>query len=205
MSRNKPLSKEEKRLRLKALFTETKDVYLLKELEKIAPKEKGIVAKTVEEVLKEIVDDNLVHSEKIGTSIYFWQFPSEDVVKQECEIADLQKELDAKTQKVDELTAENERLKRDRSGDDEREQKVEELNYFLNRKEELKKQLEIYKENDPEMLAEMKEQIGKAKSAVNRWTDSIFMIQSYAKGKINVPTEELNKGLGIPNDLDYIE
>ena len=29
------------------------------------------------------------------------------------------------------------------------------------------------------------------------------MIQSYAKGKVSVPIEELNKGLGIPNDLDF--
>ena len=205
MSRNKPVSKEEKRLRLKALFTETKEVFLLKELEKIAPKEKGIIAKTVEEVLKEIVDDNLVHSEKIGTSIYFWSFPSEDIVRQEVEIAEIKKEYETKSARLTELTNENERLKRERSGDNEREGKVEELNHFQKRREELKKELEIYRENDPEIIDQMKKQIEKAKSAVNRWTDSIFMIQSYAKGKVNVTTEELNKGLGIPNDLDYVE
>ena len=96
-------------------------------------------------------------------------------------------------------------MKRERSGDNEREGKVEELNHFQKRREELKKELEIYRENDPEIIDQMKKQIEKAKSAVNRWTDSIFMIQSYAKGKVNVTTEELNKGLGIPNDLDYVE
>lgn len=81
MSRNKPLSKEEKCKRLRELFSETKDVYLLKEVEKVASKTKGIVEKTVEEVLKEVVDDGHIHSEKIGTSIYFWAFPSESIVK----------------------------------------------------------------------------------------------------------------------------
>jgi hypothetical protein len=73
----------------------------LKELEKVAPKSKGIgmlleaplrrdqltfildpiltpliVLQAVKEVLQSLVDDDLVDSEKIGTSIYFWAFPS---------------------------------------------------------------------------------------------------------------------------------
>jgi hypothetical protein len=51
-------------------------VFLLKELEKIAPKEKGIVMQSVKEVLQSLVGDDLVDSDKIGSSIYFWSFPS---------------------------------------------------------------------------------------------------------------------------------
>lgn len=47
----------------------------LQELEKIAPKEKGITMQSVKEVVQSLVDDHLVDSEKIGTSIYFWSFP----------------------------------------------------------------------------------------------------------------------------------
>lgn len=50
------------------------DTYF-QELEKIAPKEKGITAQSVKEVIQALVDDHLVDSEKIGTSIYFWSFP----------------------------------------------------------------------------------------------------------------------------------
>merc|ERR1719209_167748 len=58
------------------IFYETKDVYLLKDLEKIAPKSKGITPMSVKDVVMSLVDDGLVDSEKIGTSIYFWAFPS---------------------------------------------------------------------------------------------------------------------------------
>jgi hypothetical protein len=51
-------------------------VFLLKELEKIAPKEKGIVMQSVKEVLQSLVGDDLVDSDKIGSSVYFWSFPS---------------------------------------------------------------------------------------------------------------------------------
>jgi len=42
MSKKRGLSLEEKRTRLLELFFEKKDFFLLKELEKVAPKEKGI-------------------------------------------------------------------------------------------------------------------------------------------------------------------
>lgn len=47
---------------------------LRKELEKIAPTEKGIIANSVKDVLQSLVDDGLVDTDKIGTSVYFWAF-----------------------------------------------------------------------------------------------------------------------------------
>ncbi len=58
------------------LFYEKKDFFLLKELERLAPKEKGIVSQSVKDVVQSLVDDNLVDTDKIGTSVYFWAFPS---------------------------------------------------------------------------------------------------------------------------------
>lgn len=75
MSKRKGVSFEEKRIRLLQLFYEKKEFFTLKELEKIAAKEKGIVAQAVKDVLQTLVDDGLVRSEKIGTSVYFWIFP----------------------------------------------------------------------------------------------------------------------------------
>lgn len=75
MSKRKGVSFEEKRIRLLQLFYERKEFFTLKELEKIAAKEKGIVSQAVKDVLQTLVDDGLVRSEKIGTSVYFWNFP----------------------------------------------------------------------------------------------------------------------------------
>lgn len=75
MSKRKGVSFEEKRIRMLELFYEKREFFTLKELEKIAPKEKGIVAQAVKDVLQTLVDDGLVRSEKIGTSVYFWTFP----------------------------------------------------------------------------------------------------------------------------------
>lgn len=44
-------------------------------MEKIAPKEKGIIAQSVKDVVQNLVDDGLIDTDKIGTSVYFWAFP----------------------------------------------------------------------------------------------------------------------------------
>ena len=72
----KGLSLEEKRRKMIEIFYESKDVFLLKDLEKLAPKLKGITSMSVKDVVTSLVDDGLVDSEKIGTSVYFWAFPS---------------------------------------------------------------------------------------------------------------------------------
>ncbi|XP_019188291.1 PREDICTED: dihydrolipoyllysine-residue succinyltransferase component of 2-oxoglutarate dehydrogenase complex 1, mitochondrial-like [Ipomoea nil] len=47
----------------------------LKELEKLGPK-KGVISRSVKDVVQSLVDDDLVSKGKIGTSVYFWSLPS---------------------------------------------------------------------------------------------------------------------------------
>jgi len=54
-----------------------RDFFQLKELEKIGPKLKGIVSQSVKEILQSLVDDGLVSADKIGSSNFFWSFPSQ--------------------------------------------------------------------------------------------------------------------------------
>ncbi|KAK9723259.1 Meiotic nuclear division protein 1, variant 2 [Basidiobolus ranarum] len=102
MSR-KGLSLEEKRKRMESIFHETKEFFQLKEIEKIAPKTKGIVMQSVKDVLQSLVDDNMVTSEKIGTSNYFWSFPSTALQTRKGKLEDLAEELENLTNKNDEL------------------------------------------------------------------------------------------------------
>jgi len=57
------------------LCLNTEHIFSSQELEKIAPKEKGITEQSVKEVVQSLVDDGLVDTDKIGTSVYFWAFP----------------------------------------------------------------------------------------------------------------------------------
>ena len=57
-------------------FSWQKDFFQLKELERMCQKEKGITSMSVKEILTSLVDDGMVDTDKIGTSVYFWAFPS---------------------------------------------------------------------------------------------------------------------------------
>lgn len=65
----KGVSAEEKRLRMQSIFYENPEVFTLKEIETLAAK-KGIIMNAVKDVLKSLVDDNLVETDKIGAGNY---------------------------------------------------------------------------------------------------------------------------------------
>jgi hypothetical protein len=78
-SKRKGLSLEEKRQKMLDIFFESKDVFTLKELEKIGSKA-GVVSNTIKDVVQSLVDDRLVDIEKIGSGNYYWAFPSKALV-----------------------------------------------------------------------------------------------------------------------------
>ena len=94
MSKKRGLSLEVKRKAMLEIFYEKKEFFQLKDLEKIAPKEKGIVVQSVKDVLQSLVDDCMVDTDKIGTSVYYWSFPSKtaSIRKQKLEL--LQKKIE---------------------------------------------------------------------------------------------------------------
>ena len=101
MSKKRGLSAEEKRERMLELFHEKKDFFLLKEVEKIAFKEKSILSQSVKDVLQSLVDDDLINSEKIGTSVYFWAFPSNALVTKKKKIEDVSNKVDGLRSKLE--------------------------------------------------------------------------------------------------------
>ena len=202
----KGLSLEEKRKKMLEIFYETKDFYLLKDLEKIAPKQKGIVAQSVKDVLQSLVDDNLVDTDKIGTSVYFWAFPSKALAVRKSKLSDLQDKLDAAKNKNEEV---EEMLKTAESGreqSDDRDAILEQLAELESKKTELKNKLKKFEGCDPEVLVKLEEETKMAKEAVNRWTDNIFSVHSWiGKSFPSVNISDMNKQLGIPDELDYVE
>ncbi len=93
-SKKRGLSLDEKRHRMLDLFYTKKDFFLLKELEKIAPKEKGIVAQSVKDVVQSLVDDDMVETDKIGTSVYFWSFPSKATMSRKRKLAEVEEKVE---------------------------------------------------------------------------------------------------------------
>ncbi|CAN7985202.1 unnamed protein product [Ixodes hexagonus] len=203
-SKRKGVSAEEKRQRVLQLFYEKKDVFQLKELEKIAPKEKGVIAQAVKDVVQSLVDDGLVDSEKIGTSVYFWSFPSKAISTRKRKIEDLKAKLDDACKKLKSVEAQVEKAQVGREDSSERTQLLGTLAETEAECQALRVQVQQHRDCDPEVLEEVKAQAATAREAANRWTDNIFGIKSWTKNKFFIEESVLNKQFSIPEDLDYI-
>ena len=76
----KGLSLDEKRERILNIYYEKKDVFNLKEIEKLGAK-RGVVFQAIKDVNQSLVDDNLVQFDRIGAGAFFWALPSEGYSK----------------------------------------------------------------------------------------------------------------------------
>ena len=102
MSKRKGLSAEDKRAVILKIYHETKDVYNLKEIEHLASKA-GVVLQTVKEHNQGLIDDGLVNSDKIGSSNFFWSFPSKAYQDRIFERDRLKLKMETSKRTIDEL------------------------------------------------------------------------------------------------------
>ncbi|KAM9363733.1 meiotic nuclear division protein 1 homolog [Symphorus nematophorus] len=204
-SKKKGLSLEEKRTRMMEIFFETKDVFQLKDIEKIAPKQKGIAPMTVKDVLQSLVDDNMVDCERVGTSNYYWAFPSKALHARKHKLEELQQQNSQAKQRKESLQKAVEKAKVGRQDTKERSSLLKELNALREERIQLQAELEKYRECDPEVVEEMRKSNVIAKDAVSRWTDNIFSIKSWTKKKFAFDDSRINKAFGIPEDFDYLD
>ncbi|PJF17754.1 mnd1 recombination and meiotic nuclear division, partial [Paramicrosporidium saccamoebae] len=181
----KNLSFEEKRKRMGDYFLEKRDYFQLKELEKHLPKEKGIVQQSVKEVLQTLVDDRLVNLEKIGTSNYYWSFPS--TALQTAELEKYERQSTELKKQVSEALA-------SRPDGAERETLINDLEALKKLNHEYSTELEQFKEMDPDLFEQK-----------NRWTDNILTLQSHCANSFNLSRSDFASQFGLAEDFDYVQ
>ncbi|KAG7153966.1 meiotic nuclear division protein 1 homolog [Homarus americanus] len=204
MSRRKGLSHEEKRQKMMELFYEKKEFFQLKELEKLGPKEKGVIAQAVKDVVQSLVDDAMVDTDKIGTCVYFWAFPSKALSTRKRKIDNLNSRLEDTNKRLKTALSKLEQAKVGREESEDRGEILERMSQLETTKDQLVKDIQKYHDCDPEVLNQMKAETQIAQVACNRWTDNIFAIKSWCKNKFFIEEEVLNKQFNIPGELDYI-
>eukprot|EP01114_Cavostelium_apophysatum_P021450 TRINITY_DN7486_c0_g1_i2.p1 TRINITY_DN7486_c0_g1~~TRINITY_DN7486_c0_g1_i2.p1 ORF type:complete len:240 (-),score=47.53 TRINITY_DN7486_c0_g1_i2:40-657(-) len=205
MSKKRGLSADEKRIKLKEFFIETKDVFTLKQLETTAAKQKGIVAQSIPDVLKSLVDDNIVKSDKIGSGNYYWCFPSDESNAKNVRIQALTGEIETLKRKRDQLLQDKTEATKGRDASEERTAKLAKLAALKTENAKFKKQLADLADNNPELMEAMKRDTKIAKDAANRWTDNIFSLKSHITNNFGVDGESFSNSFGVPSNLDYLE
>ncbi|KAG2234432.1 hypothetical protein INT48_007180, partial [Thamnidium elegans] len=199
----KGVSADEKRKRIESIFHETGEFYQLKDIEKLGPK-RGVVSQSVKEVLMGLVDDGLVTMDKIGTSNYFWSYPSAAVQTKKNKLHDLQEKLTKETERKLKLENQIEEETQGREPSEERDLILSQLKEQEDISKELNKELDKYKENDP-VLFETKEKAAQiAREAANRWTENIWEMQSYCVNNFGIERSAFDQQFGIKDDFDTV-
>lgn len=201
----KGVSLEDKRKRMIELLQEKRGVFQLRELESLAPKEKGITAQSVKDVLTELANDGLIESEKVGTSLYFWCFPSQSSNTRKRRLDELTTTTSDTTSAIKRLKTSITQEQRGKEDTPDRQALVERLQTMRQRRQELHQQLAQYKDCDPAAIEEKRQMIGTARDAANRWTDNVMCLRSWMKNRFCCEESVINKQFGIADDFDYVE
>lgn len=192
------------------LLQEAAEFFTLKELEKIAPKRKGIVFQSVKEVLQSLVDDGLVSSDKCGVQTVFWCLPSEAVQKKRARIAVLEEEVKANKAALERVESQLTSMKADRTGqnlegDTGREALLEKLAADEQAVAALTAQVAEQAASDPERLRELATATTTAREAANRWTDNVDTLRRYVSDKFGMDGADFARQFGVPADMEYLE
>ncbi|XP_026466296.1 meiotic nuclear division protein 1 homolog isoform X2 [Ctenocephalides felis] len=177
----------------------------MQELEKIAPKEKGIISQSVKDVIQNLVDDGLVDTDKIGTSVYFWAYPSKAKHAKKKAFAELSEKLEQLDKKYDDFKNILSKEQTGRVLTEQRNAMLQEIQKLRESESKLLEEIKKYQDSDPEAIELLVSETKLAKEATNRWTDNLFALKSYCKTKFFIEEAAINKQFGIPEDLDYIE
>lgn len=205
MGGTKRMSTEEKRKVILDIYHKSKDVYTEKEIISLATKA-GVNVNTIPDINTSLVDDGLVDKDKIGGSNFFWSFPGKRDRVLQLEHEKILTEIESAKVKLISAEGKLADAKRGREDEDgERAKKIARLQELDKEKKSMEKELESLKENDPQVLADLKKELTLVTDAANRWTDNIFTCKSYLTKKRGMNSKEACKLLSITSEFDYPE
>uniref|UniRef100_A0A1Q3FA87 Meiotic nuclear division protein 1 homolog n=1 Tax=Culex tarsalis TaxID=7177 RepID=A0A1Q3FA87_CULTA len=203
--RKKGMSADEKRSVLLEIFHDTGEFYQLKDLERIAAKEKGLKEQLVKGLLQSLEDEGLVEAAKIGPSTYYWSFPGKRRKVKQLECEELQRKVRNCDTKIEDLRGKVDEAKNNQAQSSKAAETFKELAVLKEKEAKLQADLQNLKRDDAASLKKMKQSLPKLHEAANRWTDNIFSIKSWCRNRFNIEEKAIDKQFQIPPDMDYLE
>lgn len=196
------VSQAEKRERLKKILEDKRQPMTIKDMEKLGMKA-GVNSMTIKGVLTELVDDNEIELDKIGSTNFVWYFPSKELRIKQLKLEIIQSKITGVKETIEKVEHEIQQLEKEREDTPERIQKLENLSNLKLSNAELLKKISVYK--DQTVKTELIQALSKAKAYSNRWTDNTWALGDYLKKKFGVNKRTVNQQLRINESFDYAE
>ena len=196
-------SKEEKLTCILNIYHTKLQPFNLKEIEKEGSA-LGVVQQSIKDVNKELCDDGLVSTDKIGSGVFFWSFPSATLHARKKEDEALEGRIMKRKAAIVQIETNVEEAKKSRNGTG-REEKIRRLNELCEKEKTLSAALETNKLNDPEQVESVRRQAKENLDHANRWVDNTYAVLSFLTKKKGLTSKEAGRYLSIKDDFDYLE
>ncbi|EIW83016.1 meiotic nuclear division protein 1 [Coniophora puteana RWD-64-598 SS2] len=163
---------------------------------------KGIVQATVKDILQSLVDDSLVQADKIGSSNFFWCFPSQQGTIAQNRLTSLKDAVANNESQLTELRAAIDAEHAMRPQSSTRTQALDSLNAAKRELATLENELSAYGARDPVKLAEKKNAVGLAREAALRWTDNYLILLGHFTRQNGVDAQDIRRYLEIDENYE---
>ena len=177
-------------------------------MEKAAAK-KGVVFQAVKDVVQALVDDSLVHVDKIGTSNWYWAFAGEEGAALATRAGALERERAHAAAEAEALDGRLQAARAACPATEERQAAEVVLAAAAQANATARAEMESFASGDAAMMETMRGGAAPAKQGANRWTDNVFMLKSWVEKKMG-SREETNMFFKQQaeidfNNFDYVE
>ena len=193
--------KQKQDIMLDILHTEPISVYQMKDLEKIGSK-RGVPSMVIKSIVTQMADEDLLESEKIGTSWYYWDFPSQRFhllkrarEKAEADLADAVEAESIVSGKKAKLASERKQSKA-------RTAALKEIATLRSKIAVCNSKLREQGECDPEYVDALSTWENVCKEAANRWTDNIHLVSDELEKHASVDMKRFADTFGHFNYID---
>jgi hypothetical protein len=206
MSKRKGMPIAEKRNRLLSMYHKSKNVYSLNEVEKEAASSTGIVRSAILDVNQQLVDDGLVETDKIGSTGYYWSFPSKHIQNVTSQVQELTGTIEAEKLALETTKHKLEAAQTKRPQSEARSKQIALMQSLRIEITELEKKLEGLKENDPVEIAKQDAVTEMCRLSANRWADNTNEVKSWLikkKGMSSKEAKDTLKQMGIASEPEY--
>ena len=193
------MSVDEKRDAMMQIFYSSGEAFNMKELIKHGASA-GVVENTVEDIVRGLLHDRLISDDKIGSSVFFWSFPSTAYLQSKARVAALAAELASEQAACAAAEARLAQLAGDPGAASARAAKLAELEALRGKRGALEAAARERAAGDPrELLGRVK----RAKEAADRWTDNLLALKAHCVKKFGMGAKEAAGMLGMDDKFDY--
>ena len=177
----------------------------IKELEKTLPGVASISSIQVKDYLQALSDEGKIRVEKIGSGNWYWSFLSEEKANRDTLLNGLTAEKEKVDASVELLREQVKAADAMRGKDGERHGLVTTQVQLEGEVVALKKELEGYKNGDPEEVERKRKEVDVFKIGAERWTDNIAILEGRLKGMLGGSAEHLEAVQREVYGSEYIE